>query len=731
LNIAILTVLVLALAAIYWYGWRPLPQESGTVKAPIEGRATVVRDSHGVPHITAASVEDALFAQGYVTAQDRLWQMDGLRRLAAGRLSEVLGPGTVGTDHEARRWRLEQIAERSAGELNPADRAVLAAYARGVNAFIESHRNRLPVEFSLLGYDPRPWRIEDSILIGLHMYRTLTSTWRQKLQKAQMMAGGDPAKVDVLFGAGESRPGSNAWAVAGTRTATGKPILANDPHLEYSLPNLWHEVELKAPGLDVVGVAIPGLPCVTAGHNGRIGWGITSLQFDVQDVYLEKMDPRTGVYLYAGKLEQARLERDAIAVKGAAPIQYSVWVTRHGPVFQEGGRYVALRWAAQDGAYAFPFLDLNHARNFQEFTAALARYPGPGLNFVYADVDGNIGSQVAGRLPIRKNYDGSLPVDGSTGEYEWDGYIPFDQLPRTYNPSSGMIVSSNQDPFPENYPYQVSGNFASSFRANQIANMLSARKGWRADDMIAVQKDVYSAFCAFLARKVVAAYDRRGVKGPGLSEAVQALRSWNGQMESGPAPVLSMLIYQHVRKALANRASPEHGTAYDPPGRVGADTVQIAPEVVEQLLRKRPKSWFADFDTVLLRAFLDAVEEGRRMHGRNVSKWDWGESNRLLLTSPVVSRLPLIGKYFNIGPVVQSGSTTSVKQTTRLLGPSMRMTLDFAALGQSYLTLATGESGQALSSHYKDQWEAGYYAQNLPMRYGKINGGSRLEIVPE
>ena len=283
----------------------------------------------------------------------------------------------------------------------PADRAVFAAYARGVNYFIETHRNALPLEFTLLRYDPRPWSIVDSLLCGLQMYRSLTSTWREELRKMTMLAGGDPAKVTLLYPARagtEFQPGSNAWVVSGKLTASGKPILANDPHLEWSIPAAWYQVHLKAPGLDVTGVSLPGVPCVIIGHNQRIAWGVTNLGFDVQDLYIEKIDPQTGRYAFHGQVEQARSESEWIRVKGARPVEFRQWVTRHGPVAFER-EWPLLRAAmggGGTGGFEFPFLDLNRAGNWKEFTAALARYPGPGQNFVYADVDGNIGYQATG-----------------------------------------------------------------------------------------------------------------------------------------------------------------------------------------------------------------------------------------------------------------------------------------------------------------------------------------------
>jgi penicillin amidase len=734
-NIAILLALAVALLAVYWYAWRPLPQTSGTLRAPLAQNVTIERDALGVPHIAAANIDDALFAQGFVTAQDRLWQMDLLRRTAAGRLAEVAGSAALESDREARRLRLERLAERQAKTLPAADRAVLAAYASGVNYFIETNRGRLPVEFSLLGYDPRPWRIEDSLLVGLYMFRDLSSSWRNDLQKSELLASGDPAKVAFLFplrAGGEIQPGSNAWALAGSRTASGRPLLSNDPHLEYSLPGIWYMVHLRAHGLNVSGAALPGVPCVILGHNERIAWGVTNMQADVQDLYEERLDPRTGQYVFENKIEQAQLEHETIPVKDSAPVDFAQWVTRHGPVLAAGNRFFALRWTAAETDAAFPFLDLDRSSNWQEFTAALARFPGPAQNFVYADTGGNIGYHGAGKVPIRRGWNGDVPVDGPSGKYEWDGYIPFDELPQSYNPPSGIVVSANQNPFPPDYPYRVNGNFAAPYRSSQIYALLAARKAWRPEEMLAIQKDVYSPLCHFLARELAAAYARRKIHDPALDEAIGILRSWNGQMERDKAaPLIATLVYQRLLISMAQRAAPRKAALYDPPTEAGLDSLHMAPFVVEKLLRERPKDWFPDYDQLLLGALLDAVGEGRRTQGHDLQRWEWGRYNELLLRNPVVGRIPFIGQYFDIGPVEQSGAGTTVKQTSRGLGPSMRMTVDLADLDRSSMNIIAGESGQPLSWHYKDQWEAYYTGRSFPMQFHRVDAKARLVLVPE
>jgi penicillin amidase len=727
INLSIAVLLVLVLGAVYWFAYRPLPKTSGRIVAPISAQASVERDALGVPHISAAQWEDAIFLQGYVTAQDRLWQMDALRRLAAGELSEVLGASTLELDREARRLRLRRIAEQHARALPAGDRAVIAAYARGVNYFIETHRGTLPLEFTLLRYDPRPWTITDSILCGLQMYRELTTTWRDELRKEAMLSRGDPAKVNLLFPArtgAEFQPGSNAWVLAGKLTAGGKPILTNDPHLEWSMPATWYQVHLKAPGLNVTGVSLPGLPCVIIGHNARIAWGVTNLGFDVQDLYVERIDEQTGRYIFRGQVQQARSESEWIRVKNARPVEIRQWVTRHGPVaFSENGRYFALRWvAAEPDGFAFPFLDLNRASNWGEFTAALARYPGPGQNFVYADVDGNIGYQATGRLPIRKNYDGDVPVDGSTGAFEWDGFIPFEQLPVFYNPPRGWIVTANQNPFPESYPYRVNGEFEPSYRSTEIRARLTARTGWKPRDMLAVEKDVYSSFAGHLAHQIVSAYDRAKPAIPELREAVALLRSWNGQMEKQtPAPLLVTLTYQELEKRIVK-------AAWSGPTDIYQSV--IAPAAIQNIIDSNGRLFFRDTDQALLDALAAGIEEGRRTQGSNLARWNYGQYNLLTIKHPVGSQLPLVGTYFNIGPVEMSGSSTTIKQTSAALGPSMRFVADLAHWDGSFNNIDIGQSGQILSRHYQDQWDAYYVGRSFPMQFDKVEAKDTLVVAP-
>jgi len=729
INVSIAVLAIVAGIVVYWYAFRPLPKISGEIVAPVQSAATIKRDARGVPHIEARSWQDAIFLQGYATAQDRLWQMDVLRRFGAGDLAAVFGAAAVPSDERARRMRMRAIAEADAQRLKPEERATLVEYARGVNYFIDTHRKDLPLEFTLPGheYDPRSWTIADSIFVELVMYRDMTDTVVSELERGILFSVGDRAKAGVLFPATGGQyvmPGSNAWAVSGAHAADGKPMLANDPHLAHGIPGTWHQVHLKAPGLDASGVALPGLPGVVSGHNEQIAWGVTNVSADVMDLYAEQMDERTGRYLYQGKVEQAQLDREVIGVKGAKPIEVDVWVTRHGPIVEhDHGKSFSMRWSATDG-FSWPALAINEAQNWDQFRAAVTPFWGPGQNFVYADRAGHIGYQATGRMPIRRNFDGNLPVDGSSGNFEWDGYVPFEQMPNVYDPASGIVATANQRTFPDSFPYRVTGSFADKYRIDQIRCLLTAEKTLTVADMLAVQKDVYSAYDSFLAQQVVAAVSKKGSNDEMVRQAVGVLRKWNGQMDRNePAPAITELLSEQLGKMLVRLAA----------GGKAVPEMFPRPQVMEGLLRARPAGWVAkdDWDGWLTENLSSVMATGRKQQGSVVSNWKWGRLHDWSFLHPVGKELPLVNGFFDIAASPMSGSGTTVKQTTATVGPSERLVVDFGDLDKSVQNLVTGESGHVASPHYKDQWPAYYVGKSFPMQFDHVDAKETLRIRPQ
>lgn len=729
-------VLIASLALFYRFVWQSLPETAGELRLDISQPGTITRDEHGIPHIEAANVEDALYLQGYVHAQDRFWQMDATRRIAAGEMAEIVGPPAIESDLDARRMRLRRIANLMLDRLAGDDRKSLAAYARGVNDWLNTHLDRLPLEIQVLNYTPRQWSIADSILLGLHMFRQLSTSWTADADEFMMLSqGGDPAKIKLLFptrSGAEIMPGSNSWAVSGSHSKTGKPILAGDPHLQQSWPSTFYINHLKAGELDVIGGSIPGSPAVIIGHNQKIAWSMTTLQFDVQDLYLNESS-LIGV------------EKETIRVKGGATIEVANQITPHGPVVERNGARYALKWVPFDGQFHFTFLDIDRAQDWKQFRAALSSFPGPSHNFLYADSAGNIGYQAAGRMPIRNSQDSDLPMDARNPANEWSGFIPFDDLPSAFNPPGGVLISSNQNPFPKDFKYPVSGIFTPPYRQRQIANLLARQPQWQAAEMAAIQKDVYSAFHHFLAKELAKAGRKRKATREDFAAAIEILDSWDGQMEVGQAaPMIVSLAYEELKTAVIRRALPKP-IPY---------ASHFAPSVIENLLRTRPKDWFPDFDQVLVQALLDSIDDGTKQQGKNPRFWDYGRFNRIYIPNQVLGeaisigkfiarpwmpfsdairslRLPLIDSYVQAGPAPLSGSAQTVKQVSSRVGPAFRFIADTSNWDASYFTITLGQSGNAFSSHSKDYWQSWYNGLPVPLPYKTIRADAVLSVRPK
>ena len=547
-------LVVLAVAALLLFHWArsPLPPLDGTLSVKgLSAPVSVTRDHQGVPTIDAASLRDLFFAQGYVTAQDRLFQMDLLRRAAAGELSEVVGDVALKHDRQQRILGIRAAAEKGIDAISAEDREHFEAYARGVNAYIESHRRDLPLEFRLLHYSPKPWTVQDSILIAYQMVETLSTSPQAALTREKVLAklGPDftsdlyvnsswrdhpptqpapaldatpsdekeppPSSVTSLWGPyhtgaaqdlgeqpllaplfrNELFPiGSNNWVVSGAHTVSGKPLLSNDMHLGHQMPNLWYEVHLRSGDFDVAGVSLPGHPFVIVGHNRRIAWGFTNIGPTVEDAYIETFNDASQ-YLTPDGWKTPETRHEVIHVKGRADVALDVQITRHGPIVSElepgETRKIALRWTLYDGVRD-AFFQVNSAQNWGEFRQAFSQFDAPGQNVVYADVDGNIGYQATGKIPIRAAGDGSLPVNGSDNAHEWTGYVPFDKLPSVLNPPSGIIATANGRIAPDDYPFSLSVEWEAPWRTDRIYRVLRSGKKFSAADMLSLETDIYS-----------------------------------------------------------------------------------------------------------------------------------------------------------------------------------------------------------------------------------------------
>ena len=613
-----LLAFLLVLAGAAGYGWfvihSALPQLDGRLEiSGLSAPVTVTRDGHGVPTIEASTLEDLFFAQGFVTAQDRLWQMDVMRRFASGELSEVLGTETLRMDREQRILGLRAAAGKSLEVAGPRDRAYFEAYARGVNAYIEAHRNRLAIEFRILGYQPKPWQAEDSAVVGNQLVKDLSYQYfSDALAREKILAKMGPELTADLYvnRSWHDRPptvmredlakpqnnsddsddedddegpdnsvaqrtgpsafpkglpkmdlspdflalnGSNNWVVSGAHTVTGKPLLSNDMHLGHQMPNLWYEAHLRSGALDVAGVTLPGLPYVIVGHNQRIAWGFTNAGPTVTDVYIENFNQQ-GEYQTPSGWVQPEHRIEVIHVKGKPDVTLDVKITRHGPVITElvpgETRPLALRWILYDGIRN-PFLDVDAAQNWEEFKAAFSRLDAAGQNVVYADVDGNIGYHTTGKVPIRKAGDGSLPVSGDDDAHEWTSYIPFEKLPSIYNPPSGIIATANGRIAPDGYPNSISMEWEAPWRTERIYHVLESGRKFSAADMLALENDIHSEADLFAAERLVYGVDHAAKPSARAKQAADLMRGWDGRMlASSAAPTITEKSIRELRRLL-------------------------------------------------------------------------------------------------------------------------------------------------------------------------------------
>lgn len=771
----------LATLSGWWLLHHSLPAFDGEISFPeLHHEVLVDRNSWGIPHIRAESLEDLVTAQGYVMAQDRLWQMDVLRRAAAGDLSEIFGAAALDNDRENRTLGLRAAAERSAALLKPEYRALLEAYARGVNRNIQERGGNLPGEFLVLRYKPRPWTPVDSLLIGGFMHKELTSFWRGEVRRGEISALVGPDRAHELytvdsawdrvlvgtetegksarngeavvrsslvertssrlyaladFPAGvpqapairweavqrvlqtfgdEARAaaGSNNWVVSGKHTYSGKPILANDTHLPLNVPSIWYLLHLTAPGWNVRGFALPGVPLVMIGHNERIAWGVTNTGADVQDVYIETFRPEKPLeYKVNGEWRKAEVRRETIHVRGQADEILDVVLTRHGPVVsREKDRGYSVRWTATEpGGLDFTFPLLGNAHNWAEFRETLRGLAGPAQNFVYADVDGNIGFQVAAKIPVRRKPAGGVPVPGDTDDYEWTGYIPFEELPQLYNPPEGVIATANARVVGPKYRWYLTDDWMAPYRTGRIYTLLGQHPFLRPADCIKIQTDTLSPPLQQVAEELLRA--RKSVRplDPRADTLIQQLPKWDGRasVDSLQAPFL-----EFTRRAILwHLLQPLIGAG------VGRYQWERSSVFLENVLRDRPGRWlppgFRTYDELLITSAELAVQQMElESGGHEPREWQWGTFTRLRIFHPL-GQHGLLRRQLSIGPLAISGSQFSVKQIGRGFAPSMRFVADLANFDNSMMNITLGESGQYLSANYRDQFPSWYEGKGI------------------
>jgi penicillin G amidase len=756
--------------------YRPLPTIDGEYRLlGLEQRAEVLRDAYGVPHIYAQTAYDLFYLQGYVTAQDRLFQMDLYRRAGAGRLAEVLGEPALDSDKQFRTLGLARVAARELALLREDTRANMSAYADGVNKFLEQRLDSLPLEFVILGYRAERWSVLDSLVVAKLQAYDAANNINQELLRAGLASRFGPGVLATLMpdpsgrsvavderawaavaphlsastampgafalskflpGAGES-VGSNCWALAGSRTATGKPILAGDPHLAVRNPSIWYEIGLEGAGYKLVGFSFAGIPGLVIGHNDRIAWSLTYAYADTQDLFVERQDPTDPRrFEYKGQFETATFVRESIDVKGQAdPVIVDVAITRHGPIVTpiiEGQiAPLALRWTALDPGRLVDFVfALARAGSWQDFRAAAADFSGAAVSACYADVDGHIGYQLIGQLPARKG-DGLMPVPGWTGEYDWSGVLPASANPSVLDPPAGLIVNANDRPTQDPQSAGYTGEWDPGFRATYIAQRLASLAKADLPAMRAIQTDYASVPVGRWREAILGASPKTD-----LQRRAQALvRDWDGTLaaQSGGAAVTEVWLVRMLAQTFQDKLGDDLYAEYLEHAR--------AAFALHELLAHPDDPWFSEGgdpsvrgrDAASTAALEDATRELVARFGTDTGKWRWGDLHTITFAHPLaIGPLALL---LNIGPLPRAGDGFSVnngaydpakpyKQTTLA---SERMIADLADLDNSLSITPVGQSGQPGSKYWGDQaplWNAGDYK---PMRFskdrlGKVDG---------
>ena len=789
-------VLLLSLSLLYFR--QSLPVEEGDVRLPgLSAAVRITTDVNGVPHISAKSDRDALFALGYVHAQNRMWQMELQRRIGQGRLSEILGKSQLQTDEFMRTLGLHRVARENLGHLDANAIATLEAYCAGVNAWI-AQKHVLPVEFQVLGFGPERWQPEDCLLQIKLLAWSLDRNYRLELafsfltrslgiQRASQLRGNYPQASVLVTGQGASyqndiarmlalsertdrslrlageAAGSNAWVISGKYTQSGKPVLANDPHLKTQLPSIWYLAEIQGDALHVAGGTIPGLPLVLTGHNEKIAWGVTALDADTQDVFLERMQvDNDKLYEVDGRWEPVSIENERITIRTEFPqilnepvaaVNWAARSTRHGPLISDVlGKMdspMALAWSAlkaDDLSYS-AFLAIDYAQDWSAFRKGLEVYTAPTLNFVYADESGNIGYVAAGEVPVRRSGDGSLPVPAWTSKFDWVGVVPRSQLPYSFNPPSGYIVTANNKIHDDLYPYFISRDWAPGYRADRItrliADQIEAGRKLAVGDVIRMQGDEKNLQAAqvlplFLSVTPTTADQR---------QALEYLRHWDLQSDERS---IGASIYHAWLRRFSLSLMEEAGKLDALHGQRGRepDYERIFPLFLGELAAGRMPEWCDIPDTATVESCTDraaasldaALKDLAQIGGRQMDGWQWGEVHSAHYPHSLFTNIRILDQIFDRS-IAHGGDAYTVDVASSVLskekgfldesGASYRQVIDTGDWGRSRFINNTGQSGNLFSRHYDDFVRRHQELDLVPMTFGAAGlRGRTLWLLP-
>ncbi|RJP19378.1 MAG: penicillin acylase family protein [Candidatus Abyssobacteria bacterium SURF_5] len=793
---------------------RSLPQTSGEIVLPgLEHGVEVSRDSYGIPHIQAQSENDLYYALGFVNAQDRLWQLDIFRRLSQGRLAEIFGPELIPVDHRHRVLGFQRLAEKIWANAGEESKTICRAYVNGINDYIERYPDRLPFEFLLLRYKPELWSPENVYGVLMWQQWMVTFNWESELAMAGLVhdMGADaaleliethrergpsiipetekqydivPARIDktiippefdyslIKFEDKEATPiqtaahmglftdrsqvfASNAWAVSGQRSRSGKPMLANDPHIPHTLPSIWYMARLSAPGIEAAGIMTSGVPMIVMGHNRRIAWGDTTTGADTQDLFIEKLNPENpNEYYNDGSYQPFDIIKETIHYRENGEqkaVEKQIRLSIRGPIINEisdppvqAGMPLSLHWAGYEVSDSLITSRLMlKAANWDDFHEALRYTATPVWNWVYADANGNIGYQLAGMIPIRRKGRGMLPAPGWLNEYEWAGYIPYDEMPRLLNPSSGYIVTANNRVTPDDYPYLISTRYANPYRAERIEELILAQEKLSGEDMQRIQMDVYSKQAAHVRDIFVEACERYPTDDPDFKQAVDLLKKWDlmADRDSAGAAVFFESYATLAREIIDGRMKPGQWRRIY---RSVADLDDMLGNIALAIWFDDPSTESVESqDQVIAECAGEAVKSLRRFYRRPPDGWKWGQLHTLTFSHPL-GRSGIAAKLLNLGPYQLGGENYSVnpgnyyfdldqKPYPVIAGPSMRTVMDFGDVDAARMVITLGQSENRFSRHYADQLPLWLKGESLPLWKNAEETGEcedKLVLIP-
>lgn len=767
-----------------------MPEYDGIVEIKgLIGEVTVYRDSFAIPLISASNDDDAAFALGYVHAQERLFQMDIARRAGEGRLSEVFGGITVPFDKMFRTIGIYKVVEASWSKLNPVSQKILSAYSKGVNSFIESNKGRYPVEFDVLGYDPYPWKPEHSLVIAKMMGWELNISWWsditfsiliQKLgaEKSKELLPDFPQNAPTIIpkeisnlssinsgfvdtdrkfreftGFTGTHIGSNNWVINGNISESKKPIIANDPHLAFSVPGKWFFAMIRSKDWNVEGFTVPGMPAIVIGKNRNIAWAMTNVMADDSDFYIEKIDSSGEKYLLNNQLRNIISYQDTIAVKDSANYIYKIRKTHRGPIISDIHTYnylylgsenvienISMRWTGLEFSdEMFAAISINKAENWEDFKGALKYFTLPGQNFVYADIQGNIGYICAARLPLRSNASPTLVYDGSTDAYDWKGFVPYEDMPKLYNPSQNFIASANNKTM-NSFSHHISNVWEPSSRIERIVELLKSREIHSKENFKNYQNDLISPYARELVPYILEAFQDVKVNDKNLKTAIELLKNWNFEMAaSSQVPAIYLHFFHNLIK---NIFEDELGTDLL---KKYVFLANIPYRIIPQYLKENSSSFFDNIqtnqletrDVIIRQSLVDALNDLEKKIGKDMAMWQWGNIHKVKFKHMFSGANSLLDNLINVGPFDIGGDGTTVLNSEysfaeiyeekrdpsksyrsepyqNILGPSMRYIYDFGNPDFMEIILPTGQAGHFLSDHYKDmtdKWLKGRYVK--------------------